>query len=233
MEVACRRLCQVDTSGLPDIVNYIEVGHQAPTSKLGAKAFTALATHLLRESCASGSALPSGGGLPLIAHSRNSRHADEGHTVRSVLVSLGLQRCRDMTLDAYFALKRWQRYYVIMFVTLLVGVYGCCPQDLLRSAASRNALIGSTDSGRVSPAPEGTIQSTELIPARPNSTARVAAVTVGRSGGATSPTGQVNLHPFAVMRGSVSPPRRVSIPSRSAVQVSIPGTSTDLPVQPA
>ncbi|KAG5502125.1 hypothetical protein GH5_05072 [Leishmania sp. Ghana 2012 LV757] len=241
MEAACRRLCQGDTSGLPDIVNYIEAGHQAPTGKLGAKAFTALATLLLREglelreSCASGSALPSEeafDSLRILAI-LGARHADDGHTVRSVLLSLGLQRCRDMTLDAYFALKHWQRYYVIMFVTLLVGVYGCCPQDLLRSAASRNALIESTDSGRVSPAPEGTIQSTELIPARPNSTTRVAAATVGRSGGATSPTGQANPHPLVVMRGSVSPPRRVSIASRSAVQVTIPGTSTDLSVQPA
>ncbi|KAG5476378.1 hypothetical protein LSCM1_04080 [Leishmania martiniquensis] len=240
MEAACRRWCQGDTSSLPDIVNCIEAGQQAPTGKLGARVYTALATLLLREGlvlrelCASSSALPSEEAFHAlhILAILGSRLAEEGHTVKSVLLSLGLQRCRDMILDAYFALKRWQRYYVVMFVTLLISVYGCCPQDLLRNVASRSLLTGLTDSGQVSSGPEGAIESTELIRARSHSTVSVTAATAGCSDGLASLTGQANPQHHLGTRNSSTPLRPVSMPSGGPVLVSIPGASADIPLQP-
>ncbi|XQJ27784.1 Regulator of chromosome condensation (RCC1) repeat, putative [Leishmania guyanensis] len=240
MDAACRRLCLGDTSSLPDIVDCIEAGQQAPTGKLGIRAYTALGTLLfreglvLRESHASDSVLPSAGAfyaLRILAV-LGMRHAEEGYNVKSVLLSLGLQRCRGMILDAYFALKRWQRYYVVMFVTLLIGVYGCRPQDLLQSATSLNILAGSTDPGWVSPCPEGTAESTEVVPALPHHTAQVATASAGCSGSPASLTGPTNPQPPVATGGSPSP-RRMSIQNHRPVRVSIPGTSTDLPVQPA
>ncbi|CBZ27895.1 conserved hypothetical protein [Leishmania mexicana MHOM/GT/2001/U1103] len=240
MEAACRRLCQGDTSSLPDIVDCIEAGQQAPTGKLGARAYTALATLMLREgvalreSQAPSSALPSREAfyaLRILAV-LGARHAQEGHDVKSVLLSLGLQQCRDMILDAYFALRRWQQYYVVMFVTLLIGVYGCRPQDLLQSATSLNVMTGSTDFRRLSPRFEGRIEFAEFTSALPHHTARVAAAAAGCSGGLTSLTAPTNHQPHAATSGSGSPPRCAGIQNRSSLLVSIPGTSTDLPLQP-
>ncbi|CAJ04887.1 conserved hypothetical protein [Leishmania major strain Friedlin] len=240
MEAACRRLCQGDTSSLPDIVDCIEAGQQAPTGKLGARAYTALATLMLREgvvlrkSYASNSALPSREAfyaLRILAV-LGARHAQEGHDVKSVLLSLGLQQCRDMKLDAYFALRRRQQYYVIMFVTLLIGVYGCRPQDLLQNATSLNVMTGSTDFGRLPPHLEGQIEYTELIPALPHHTARVAAAAAGCSGGRTSLTAPTNHQPHGATSGSGSPPRCAGVQNRRSLLISIPGTSTDLPLQP-
>ncbi|KAK7201193.1 Regulator of chromosome condensation (RCC1) repeat [Novymonas esmeraldas] len=241
MEAACRRLYQGDTSSLSDVLQCVEAGQGAPRGKLGARVYPALVTLLLHEGVVLREAPAPDAMLPS-TEAFNAMHilaiigvrlAEEGHQVKSVLLSLGLQRCREMMLDAYFALSRWQRYHVVMFVSLLMSVYGCHPQDLLRSATSVNLLTGSSDLSRASPRPDVAIEATEVIPALPSHRTPTATTQAGGSNRTASPTGPAAPQPPPTASASAGPPRRGNIQNRSAVLVSIPGTSSDLPLQPA
>ncbi|KAG5501829.1 hypothetical protein JKF63_04099 [Porcisia hertigi] len=241
MEAAFRRVCQGDTSSLSDILNCIEAGQQVPTGKLRARTYTALATLLLREGLAlcelpaSGSALPSEEAFHAlrILAVFGSRNAEEGHDVKSVLLSFGLQRCREMVLDAYLAPQSPQRRYAIMFVTMLIAVYGCSPQDFLKSATSLNVLSGSADPGGALPRHNDTIEAIEVSQLSPHYMSRGAAATAGCSVGFASLTPSTNPQPPPEASSSPSPPRRGSVENRSALLVSIPAMSEDLPLQPA
>lgn len=240
MEAAWRRLLQGDASSLPDIIDCIEAGLAPPTGRGPAKVYNVLTTMLLQEGQALREApvpnplgpTPDAFNAMRVLAILGVRIREEGHHVKSALLALGLQRCREMSLDSYFVLSRWQRYYVVMFVFLVTRVYGCRPHDLLRNPTSLNLLMGSTEADRGSPFPAPTIEATEFIPALPHHTthATAPATSGGANGAATS--SPVNPQP-PTTGASTSPPRRRNIQNRSAALVSIPGTSTDLPLQPA
>lgn len=248
MEAACQRLCEGDTSSLVDIVNCIEARKSHETHRLGTRTLTAIINILIQE----GVELRRIGGqeysLPSptaffalrILAQLGIRQTEDGAEVQRALLVLGLQRCRDLCLDAYFGLCRPQRYYVVMFVKLLTVLYGCTPQDLLRSETSINMLTGSLEVGNTSPSPPAAAGGGEAGGARgtPQQSGRSVSGNVNVSGGLTSGRG---INSRSVPRSAQSPPppreaatnssRPSNIQNRSALLVSIPGASFDMPLR--
>lgn len=227
MDAACQRLCEGDMSSLVDIVNAIDARKSHETSRLGSRNLTAVINVIIREGVelkkvrGKESVPPSASAffaLRVLAQ-LGMRQSEDGLEVQRALLVLGLQRCRDLCLDAYFLLSRHQRYYVIAFVKLLTILYGCTPLDLLRYETSVNMLTGSS----------ATVQAPSEAAAAPppaEATTRVS------SRGATSRSATRNAPspppPREAAASSLRPP---NIQNRSAVLVSIPGASFDMPLR--
>lgn len=256
MESACRRLRQGDTTSLPDILDLIEASQQFPIGKRGTDGHNALTALLIQEGLRLRHSNEIMNSLPLTEKEAEfcfptqeafmalrilavvgSRQSTDGIETRGALLALGLQRCRDMTLDAYFTLPRWQRYFAILFAKLLTSLYGCQPQDILVRATSVNLLMNALlDTAHVSQNP-GMINSLSLTENLRDSN--------------TPPfiNREVSPNQFLWMREPRNPDapsspdlpqgaqgqqvRRGNIQNRSLQYVSIPGTSNDIPLQQA
>jgi alpha-tubulin suppressor-like RCC1 family protein len=244
MEAACQRLCQGDTSSLVDIVNCIDARKSHETRRLGSRTLTAVINVLIQEGAELRRTRGQEYGLPgptaffavRVLAQLGIRQTDDGAEVQRALLVLGLQRCRDLCLDAYFGLGRAQRYYVIMFVKLLTALYGCTPQDLLQSETSINTLTGSSEVGNGSPSPPRTASRAEAAGrAAPLQSAR--SVTVNLTGGTSSHGGNPRSatlpppSPQPPREAASSPVRPSNIQNRSALLVSIPGASFDMPLR--
>ncbi|KPI85990.1 hypothetical protein ABL78_4952 [Leptomonas seymouri] len=244
MEAACRRLCEGDISSLVDIVNFIDARKSHEPHRLGTRALTAIINILIQEGAELRHTHCKDYGLPSpnaffairVLAQLGIRQSEDGLEVQRALIVLGLQRCRDLCLDAYFGLGRAQRYYVIMFVNLLTILYGCTPEDLVRSETSINILTGSSNSGQSPRIAAGAVSSVETVAhASPLLNSSISFGNV--AGGASSRAG----NPWSSLRSTPSPPpprdggsnssRPANIQNRSALLVSIPGASFDIPLR--
>ena len=249
MEAACRRLCEGDVSYLVDIVNYIESETSGGNYRLGTRTLTALVNVLIHEGVELRRTRRQGQeyGLPspsayfaarILAQLGMHQSEDDGE-VQRMLLALGLQHCRDLCLDAYFGLGRAQRYYVIMFVKLLTMLYGCAPQDLLHNETSINMFTGSSEARSSSPTPPGAAGASEAAAPAPlsarsgsNHVPVVATTTHGGALQSATRSAPSPPPPLPVRDGAANALRPSNVQNRSALLVSVPGASFDIPLRP-
>ncbi|KPA86796.1 hypothetical protein ABB37_00860 [Leptomonas pyrrhocoris] len=237
MEAACQRFCDGDISSLFDIVNFIDARKSHENHRLGTRTLTAIINLLIQEGAELRRAHGKDYGLPSppaffatrVLAQVGTRQSEEGSEVQRALLVLGLQRCRDLCLDAYFGLGRAQRYYVIMFVKLLTMLYGCTPQDLLHNETSINMLTGCLEAGQSAQHSPGAVSLSET--AARASPQQHAGSTSGNIAGSGPSRGSHARSPPPPRDGAPNSSRPSNIQNRSALLVSIPGVSFDMPLR--